>query len=72
MMELTKEGESFFANSSKANKATFAFFKEVVSKKAEIDWNEYLEEKKELEALKGLAVTGTFNSTYSDKPYKSS
>ena len=52
MMEFTKEGESFFSNSTKASKVTFSFFKNVVAKDAEIDWNESLEEKKELEALK--------------------
>ena len=56
MIELTKEGESFFNNSTKVNKVTFAFFKDVVAKNAEIDWNEFLEEKKELEIL-GLIRT---------------
>lgn len=52
MNELANEGESFFKKSSQIKKTTFNFFKLVVEKDGEINWNDYHDEKKELEAVK--------------------
>ena len=49
---LASEGESFFKNSTLVKKTTFSFFKQVVEKNGDINWDDYLEEKRELEAIK--------------------
>lgn len=49
---LSSEGEAFFKNTNKIKRTTFTFFKEVVRTNGDIDWNQYLEEKKELESVK--------------------
>ena len=49
---LASEGESFFKNSPLIKKTTFSFFKQVVEKNGDINWDDYLEEKRELEAIK--------------------
>lgn len=49
---LASEGESFFKNSPLIKKTTFSFFKQVVEKDGDINWDDYLEEKRELEAIK--------------------
>jgi hypothetical protein len=48
---LEKEGEEFFVQSQITRKTTFRFFKKVVEKNGDINWNEYPEEKKELEDM---------------------
>lgn len=48
MNELENEGEKFFKTSSKIKKTTFSFYKEVVTKDGDIDWDNHLEEMKEL------------------------
>lgn len=52
MQGFVNEGEAFFKDSPKANKVTFSFFKNVVDRSGDVSWDEYLDEKKELEALK--------------------
>jgi hypothetical protein len=49
---LASEGESFFKNSPLIKKTTFNFFKHVVEKDGDINWDDYLEEKRELESVK--------------------
>lgn len=49
---LASEGESFFKNSLLIKKTTFSFFKQVVEKNGDINWDNYLEEKRELESVK--------------------
>lgn len=49
---LASEGESFFKNSPLIKKTTFSFFKQVVEKNGDINWDDYLEEKRELESVK--------------------
>jgi hypothetical protein len=49
---LASEGESFFKNSPLIKKTTFSFFKQVVEKDGDINWDDYLEEKRELESVK--------------------
>ena len=49
---LVSEGESFFKNSPMIKKTTFAFFKYVVEKDGDINWDDYNEEKRELELVK--------------------
>ena len=48
MSELTNEGETFFKTSSKTKKVTFNFYKDVIDKNGDIDWDSYSEEMKEL------------------------
>ncbi|MCW6078091.1 hypothetical protein [Clostridium sporogenes] len=48
MSELTHEGETFFKAHDKTKKVTFSFYKDVVAKNGDIDWDNYSEEMKEL------------------------
>ena len=52
MNSLASEGESFFKNSPLVKKTIFNFFKQVVEKDGDINWDDHLEEKHELESLK--------------------
>ncbi|ODM26943.1 hypothetical protein A7W90_12375 [Clostridium sp. Bc-iso-3] len=52
MSILANEGEAFFKNSPTIKKTTFGFFKQVVEKDGDINWDDYLEEKRELESVK--------------------
>lgn len=52
MNTLANEGESFFKNSPNVKKTTFSFFKQVVEKDGDINWDNYADEKRELEAVK--------------------
>lgn len=52
MAELVNDGEAFFKQNAKINKATFSFFMDIVNKNGEIEWESYLEEKKELEEVR--------------------
>lgn len=56
MNELINEGESFFKNSSKAKKVTFSFFKEIVEKDGNIDWDNYGDEMNELIEVKLIKI----------------
>lgn len=56
MSELTHEGETFFKTSSKTKKVTFSFYKEVIEKNGEIDWDNYSEEMKELVDVKLIKI----------------
>lgn len=56
MNELTHEGETFFKTSSKTKKVTFSFYKEVIEKNGEIDWDNYSEEMKELVDVKLIKI----------------
>lgn len=48
---LASEGESFFKNSPLIRKTTFSFFKQVVENDGNINWDDYIEEKCELESV---------------------
>lgn len=48
MNELIHEGETFFKTSSKTKKVTFSFYKDVIDKNGDIDWDSCSEEMKEL------------------------
>lgn len=52
MNRLAEEGESFFKNSPTTKKTTFSFFKQVVEKDGDINWDDFLDEKRELESVK--------------------
>jgi hypothetical protein len=52
MNALQSEGEKFFDQNPKARKSTFNFFKQVIDADGELNWNEYAEEKQELESMK--------------------
>lgn len=52
MSNLEQEGEQFFENSPNLKKTTFKFYKEIVVKNGNIDWENHLEEMKELLAEK--------------------
>lgn len=52
MNALQSEGEKFFDQNPKARKSTFKFFKQVIDADGELNWNEYAEEKQELESMK--------------------
>lgn len=52
MNVLENEGEKFFKTSSKIKKTTFSFYKEVITKDGEVDWDNHLEEMKELLDIK--------------------
>ena len=52
MNVFANEGESFFKNSSSIKKTTFGFFKQVVEKDGDITWDDYPDEKRELELVK--------------------
>ncbi len=56
MNALTHEGESFFKNATKTKKTTFSFYKEVIAKNGNIDWDNYEEEMKELIAVKLIKI----------------
>ncbi len=55
MEQLDKDGRQFFKDKN-AQFVRFEFFKEVVKRKADIDWKSYPREKEELENL-GLIKT---------------
>lgn len=50
MMELNKEGNKYFQENAKCTK--FDFFKSMIEANGDIDWNEKVNEKRELESLK--------------------
>lgn len=56
MNELYLEGETFFKTSPKIKKATFSFYKNVVEKNGDIDWDNYSEEMKELVDVKLIKI----------------
>jgi len=56
MNNLIHEGEGFFKNSSKTKKVTFNFYKEVIEKAGNIDWDNYAEEMKELIEVKLVKI----------------
>lgn len=52
MNALTNEGEYFFKNSTLIKKTTFNFFRQVVERNGDINWDNYPDEKRELELVK--------------------
>jgi len=56
MKTLIDEGESFFKNSPKIKKVTFSFYKEIIKKNGNIDWDNCKEEMNELIEVKLIKI----------------